>query len=37
MKQDTTVNLHALNEAPFRLYFVMNIRSTPFHRPAVIG
>jgi hypothetical protein len=37
MKQETTVNLHELNEAPFRLSLVLNIRSTPFHRPSVIG
>jgi hypothetical protein len=36
-KQDITVNLHELNEAPFRLSLVLNFQSIPLHRPAVIG
>lgn len=35
--QDTTVNLHELNEAPFRSSLVLNFRSIPLHRLAVIG
>jgi hypothetical protein len=36
-KQDRTVKLHELNEAPFRLSRVLNFRSNLPHPPAVIG
>jgi hypothetical protein len=36
-KQDTTVNLHELNEKPFLLSLVLSFWSSLPHRPAVIG
>jgi hypothetical protein len=36
-KQDITVILHELKGAPFRLSLVLNLRSIPLYRPAVIG